>query len=156
MIKLQLFQEVEFSIMRLKFNLFTRSNLFNNTDQEVNTSIIRSKPNKALLLISISWWFLWLTNWSWDWNSYPNKTQPCWSNDPSPYKGLHLLTLLPENLAFNIFWGVLKILQNYAQSYSNLISNSKIELFDVVFLKWFLPLNYSRPIPCTSSYPASG
>jgi len=28
-----------------------RSNLFNNIDQEVDTSIMRSKPKKALLLI---------------------------------------------------------------------------------------------------------
>ncbi len=47
-IKIQLFQEVEFSIMRSKFNLFMRSNLSNNIDQEVNTSIMRSKlPNNA-------------------------------------------------------------------------------------------------------------
>ncbi len=47
-IKIQLFQEVEFSIMRSKFNLFMRSNLSNNIDQEVDTSIMRSKlPNNA-------------------------------------------------------------------------------------------------------------
>ena len=48
-IKIQLFHEIEFSIMRSKFNLFMRSNLSNNIDQEVDTSIMRSKlPNNAL------------------------------------------------------------------------------------------------------------
>ncbi len=36
-IKIQLFHEIEFSIKRLKFNLFMRSNLSNNIDQEVDT-----------------------------------------------------------------------------------------------------------------------
>jgi hypothetical protein len=35
--------------MRLKFNFFMRSNLFNNIDQEVNTLIMQLKPKKALL-----------------------------------------------------------------------------------------------------------
>ncbi len=42
-IEIQLFQEVEFLIMRSKFNLFMRSNLSNNIDQEVDTSIMRLK-----------------------------------------------------------------------------------------------------------------
>jgi hypothetical protein len=47
-IEIQLFHEIEFSIMRSKFNLFMRSNLSNNIDQEVDTSIMRSKlPNNA-------------------------------------------------------------------------------------------------------------
>ena len=47
-IEIQLFQEVDKSIMRSKFNLFMRSNLSNNIDQEVDTSIMRSKlPNNA-------------------------------------------------------------------------------------------------------------
>jgi hypothetical protein len=47
-IKIQLFQKVEFLIMRSKFNLFMRSNLSNNIDQEVDTLIMRSKfPNNA-------------------------------------------------------------------------------------------------------------
>ena len=54
--------------MRSKFNLFMRSNLSNNIDQEVDTSIMRSKPKIALLAISISWSYLQLTNRSWDWN----------------------------------------------------------------------------------------
>ncbi len=54
-IEIQLFQEVEFLIMRSKFNLFMRSNLSNNIDQEVDTSIMRSKPKIALLAILISW-----------------------------------------------------------------------------------------------------
>ncbi len=37
---------------RLKFNFFTRSNLFNNIDQEVDTLIVRSKPKKALGVIN--------------------------------------------------------------------------------------------------------
>jgi hypothetical protein len=53
-IKIQLFQEVKFLIMRSKFNLFMRSNLSNNIDQEVNTSIMRSKPKIELLAILIS------------------------------------------------------------------------------------------------------
>ncbi len=54
-IKIQLFQEIEFSIMRSKLCLFMRSNLSNNIDQEVDTLIMRSKFQKALLGISISW-----------------------------------------------------------------------------------------------------
>ncbi len=54
-IKIQLFQEVEFLIMRSKFNLFMRSNLSNNIDQWVKFLIMRSKPKIALFLISISW-----------------------------------------------------------------------------------------------------
>ncbi len=46
-IKIQLFQEIEFSIMRL--------NLSNNIDQEVDTLIMRSKFQEALLGILISW-----------------------------------------------------------------------------------------------------
>jgi hypothetical protein len=45
-IKIQLFQEIKFLIMR--------SNLSNNIDQEVNTLIMRSKFQKALLGILIS------------------------------------------------------------------------------------------------------
>ena len=42
------FHENKFSIMRSKFNLFMRSNLSNNIDQEVDTLIMRSKfPNNA-------------------------------------------------------------------------------------------------------------
>jgi hypothetical protein len=36
--------------------------LSNNIDHEVDTLIMRSKPKKALFLISISRLFLWLTN----------------------------------------------------------------------------------------------
>ena len=43
--------------------------IFDRFDQEVNTLIMRSKFQKALLGVSISWSFLWLTNWSWDRNS---------------------------------------------------------------------------------------
>ncbi len=47
-IKIQLFQEVKFLIMRSKFNSFMRLNLSNNIDQEVDTSVMRSKlPNNA-------------------------------------------------------------------------------------------------------------
>jgi hypothetical protein len=53
-IKIQLFQEIKFSIMRSNFNLFMRSNLSNKINQEVDTSIMRSKFQKALLGISIS------------------------------------------------------------------------------------------------------
>jgi hypothetical protein len=53
-IKIRFFHEIEITIMRLKLDLIMRSNLLNNIDQEVYTSIMRSKPNKALLLISIS------------------------------------------------------------------------------------------------------
>ncbi len=53
-IKIQLFQEVKFLIMKSKFSLFMRSNLSNNIDQEVDTLIMRSKPKQALFLISIS------------------------------------------------------------------------------------------------------
>ncbi len=53
-IKIQLFQEFEFSIMRSKFNLFMRSNVSNNIDQEVEFLIMRWKPKIALFLISIS------------------------------------------------------------------------------------------------------
>ena len=42
-IELQLFQEIEFLIMRSKLCLFMRSNLSNNIDQEVDTLIMRSK-----------------------------------------------------------------------------------------------------------------
>ncbi len=41
-IEIQLFHEIQFSIMRSKFNLFMRSNLSNNIDQEVDTLIMRS------------------------------------------------------------------------------------------------------------------
>jgi len=41
-IKIQLFQEIEFLIMRSKLCLFMRSNLSNNIDQEVDTLIMRS------------------------------------------------------------------------------------------------------------------
>jgi len=41
-IKIQLFHEIEFLIMRSKFNLFMRSNLSNNIDHEVDTLIMRS------------------------------------------------------------------------------------------------------------------
>ena len=67
-IKIQLFQEIKFLIMRSKLCLFMRSNLSNNIDQEVDTWIMRSKPKQALLQILISWLFLWLTNRSWDQN----------------------------------------------------------------------------------------
>jgi hypothetical protein len=53
-IKIRLFQEVKFLIMISKFNLFMRSNLSNNIDQEVDTLIMRSKPKQALFIISIS------------------------------------------------------------------------------------------------------
>ena len=48
-IEIQLFQEVEFLIMRSKFNSFMRSNLSNNIDQEVDTSIMRSKFKKRII-----------------------------------------------------------------------------------------------------------
>ncbi len=38
-IKIQLFQEVEFSIMRLKFNLFMRSNFFCKIEQEIELAL---------------------------------------------------------------------------------------------------------------------
>jgi len=47
--KYQLFHEIEITIMRLKFNFFMRLSLLNYIDQEVDTSIMRSKPKKALL-----------------------------------------------------------------------------------------------------------
>jgi hypothetical protein len=47
-IKIQLLQEIEFLIMRSKLCLFMRSNLSNNIDQEVDTSIMRSKFQKTL------------------------------------------------------------------------------------------------------------
>jgi hypothetical protein len=53
-IEIQLFQEIKILIMRSKLSLFMRSNLSNNIDQEVDTSIMRSKPKKALFLILIS------------------------------------------------------------------------------------------------------
>ena len=40
--KIQLFQEIKFSIMRSKLCLFMRLNLSNNIDQEVDTLIMRS------------------------------------------------------------------------------------------------------------------
>ncbi len=80
-IKTQLFQEIEFLIMRSKLCLFMRSNLSNNIDQEVNTSIMRLKPKQALFLISISWSFLWLTNQSWDRNSKRSIIREFWSHD---------------------------------------------------------------------------
>ncbi len=43
------FHEIEVTIMRLKFDFFMRSNLFNNIDPEVDSLIMRSKPKKALL-----------------------------------------------------------------------------------------------------------
>ncbi len=47
-IEIQLFHEIKFLIMRSKLGLFMRSNLSNNIDQEVDTSIMRSKlPNNA-------------------------------------------------------------------------------------------------------------
>ena len=54
-IKICFFHEIEIMIMRSKLDLIMRSNLFNNIDQEVNTSIMRSKFQKALLGILISW-----------------------------------------------------------------------------------------------------
>ena len=72
--------------MRLKFNFFRRLNfrswgqnsicswgqicslIFDSFDQEVEFLIMRLKFKKALLGISISWLFLWLTNRSWDRN----------------------------------------------------------------------------------------
>jgi len=80
-IEIHLFHETEFLIMRSKFYLFMRSNLSNNIDQEVDTSIMRSKPKQALFLISISWLFLWLTNRSWDWNSKRSIIREFWSHD---------------------------------------------------------------------------
>ena len=83
-----LFHEVEFMrsnffsfFMRSNLCLFMRSNLSNNIDQEVDTSIMRSKPKQALLKILISWLFLWLTNQSWDWNSKKSKIRQFWSYD---------------------------------------------------------------------------
>ncbi len=54
-IEIELFQEIEFLIMRSKLCLFMRLNLSNNIDQEFLTSIMRSKFQKALLGILISW-----------------------------------------------------------------------------------------------------
>ncbi len=48
-IEIQLFQEVKFLIMRSKLCLFMRSNLSNNIDQEVDTSIMRSKLNWSVI-----------------------------------------------------------------------------------------------------------
>jgi hypothetical protein len=48
-IKIQFFHEIEFSIMRLNFNLFMRSNLSNKINQEVDTSIMRSKFKKRII-----------------------------------------------------------------------------------------------------------
>jgi hypothetical protein len=45
-IEIQLFRAIEFLIMRSKFNLFMRSNLPNKINQEVDTSIMRSKLKK--------------------------------------------------------------------------------------------------------------
>ncbi len=53
-IEIQLFQEIEFLIMRSKLCMFMRSNLSNNIDQEVDTLIMRLKFQKALLGILIS------------------------------------------------------------------------------------------------------
>ncbi len=53
-IEIQLFHEIEFFIMRLKFYLFMRSNLFNNNDQEVDTLIMRSKLLIMLFRVLIS------------------------------------------------------------------------------------------------------
>ncbi len=46
----------------VKILLFHEIKTNNNIDQEVSTSILRSKPKQALLQILISWSFLWLTN----------------------------------------------------------------------------------------------
>ncbi len=48
-IEIAIFHEIKIMIMRSKLDLIMRSNLFNNIDQEVDTSIMRSKlPNNAL------------------------------------------------------------------------------------------------------------
>jgi hypothetical protein len=53
-IKIAIFHEIKITIMRSKLCLFMRLNLSNNIDQEVDTSIMRSKPKQALFIISIS------------------------------------------------------------------------------------------------------
>ncbi len=54
-LKLCLFMRSKLCLfMRSNLCLFMRSNLSNNIDQEVDTSIMRSKPKKTLFLISIS------------------------------------------------------------------------------------------------------
>ena len=47
-IQIAIFHEIKITIMRSKLCLFMRSNLSNNIDQEVDTSIMRLKlPNNA-------------------------------------------------------------------------------------------------------------
>ncbi len=53
-IKIELFHEIEIIIMRSKLYLFMRSNLSNNIDQEVDTSIMRLKPKQALLQVQLT------------------------------------------------------------------------------------------------------
>ncbi len=61
-IEIQLFQEIELSIMRSKFLIIDSISWSQRFSWGRNCLIV-------LFRVSISWSFLWLTNWSWDRNS---------------------------------------------------------------------------------------